>query len=66
MANFTLTQNATNVNNAINNVHNAQTTPTSGSALMVTSDAVYQALNNITVSGGSFNLAASAVSFAQV
>ena len=60
MANFTLTQNATNVNNAINNVHNAQTTPTSGSALMVTSGGVHTALNNITVTGGDFNLAAAA------
>ncbi len=48
MANFTLTQNATNVNNAINNVHNAQTTPTNGSATMVTSGGVYTAINNLT------------------
>ena len=48
MANFTLTQNDTNVNNAINNVHNAQTTPTNGSATMVTSGGVYTAINNLT------------------
>lgn len=48
MANFTLTQNSTNVNNAINNVHNAQTTPTNGSATMVTSGGVYTAINNLT------------------
>jgi len=47
MPNYVLDTSATQVNSAINNVVNAQTTPSSGSSLMVTSDGIYQALNNI-------------------
>lgn len=47
MPNYVLDTSATQVNTAINNVVNAQTTPSSGSSLMVTSDGIYQALNNI-------------------
>jgi len=47
MPNYVLDSSATQVNTAINNVVNAQTTPSNGSSLMVTSDGIYQALNNI-------------------
>ena len=47
MPNYVLDTSATQVNSALNNVVNAQTTPSSGSSLMVTSDGIYQALNNI-------------------
>jgi hypothetical protein len=47
MPNYVLDSSATQVNTAINNVVNAQGTPTNGSSLMVTSDGIYQALNNI-------------------
>lgn len=47
MPNYVLDTSATQVNTAINNVVNAQTTPSNGSSLMVTSDGIYQALNNI-------------------
>lgn len=47
MPNYVLDQSATNVNTAINNVVNAQSAPANGSGLMVTSDGIYQALNDI-------------------
>ena len=47
MPNYVLDTSATQVNSALNNVVNAQTTPSSGSSLMVTSDGIYQALINI-------------------
>lgn len=47
MPNYVLDSSATQVNTAINNVVNAQGTPTNGSNLMVTSDGIYQALQNI-------------------
>lgn len=53
MPNYVLDSSATQVNTAINNVVNAQTAPSSGSGLMVTSDGIYQALNNI--QHGNFN-----------
>lgn len=47
MPNYVLDSSATQVNTAINNVVNAQTTPTNGSNLMVTSNGIYQALQDI-------------------
>lgn len=47
MPNYVLDSSATQVNTAINNVVNAQGTPTNGSNLMVTSDGIYQALQDI-------------------
>jgi hypothetical protein len=47
MPNYVLDSSATQVNTAINNVVNAQGTPTNGSNLMVTSNGIYQALQDI-------------------
>lgn len=47
MPNYVLDSSATQVNTAINNVVNAQNTPTNGSNLMVTSNGIYQALQDI-------------------
>ena len=47
MPNYVLDNSATEVNTAINNVVNAQTVPTNGSNLMVTSNGIYQALQDI-------------------
>ena len=47
MPNYVLDSSATQVNTAINNVVNAQTVPTNGSNLMVTSNGIYQALQDI-------------------
>jgi len=47
MPNYVLDSSATQVNTAINNVVNAQSTPTNGSNLMVTSNGIYQALQDI-------------------
>ena len=57
MSNYNLSLTGTQVNSALNKVHNADTTPTDGSTNMITSDAVHSAVNNI----GFSNLDSSAI-----
>jgi hypothetical protein len=57
MSNYNLSLTGTQVNSALNKVHNADTTPTDGSTNMITSDAVHSAVNNI----GFNNLDSSAI-----
>ncbi len=47
MSNYNLSLTGTQVNSALNKVHNADTTPTDGSTNMITSDAVHAAVNGI-------------------